>query len=60
MISSLEYSEVKLVNEIIRKLYDSEVPLHNRIINFLNDTMSVIYFDRATILFFYRGEDDLY
>lgn len=60
MISHLDYSEVKHTNQIIHNLYNMDLPLHNRIMNFLNEVISLIYFDRATILFYYKDENEVY
>lgn len=56
-ITHFQYNEI---NKMIENLYDDEMPLHNRIVNLLHHLMGVVYFDKATILFFYMDEDGRY
>lgn len=60
MLATLNDSEIKLINRIISNLYNTDIPLHTRLINYLNELIQLIYFDRATILFFYKDSNDIY
>ena len=56
-ITHFQYDEI---NKMIENLYDDETPLHTRIVNLLHHLMGVVYFDKATILFFYMDDDGRY
>lgn len=60
MIQDLSFTKVEAINKTAANLYDDQIPLSNRIISFLNDLISLVYYDRATILFFYKNEDGIY
>ncbi|MCQ4636969.1 helix-turn-helix transcriptional regulator [Anaerovorax odorimutans] len=60
MIKQFDLSYIRVINQMIANLYNDELSLHSRIVNFLNSLMSIIYFDRATILFYSQDEDGEY
>lgn len=54
MIASLDYYDVESVNKAILNLYNDDLTLNSRILSFLHNLMGLVYFDRATILFYYK------
>lgn len=57
----LDYSRIESINRIISGLYSSyDLPIYNRIINFFAALLEEIYFDKATMLFFFKNEDGFY
>lgn len=53
----LTLSQFEIINSIISDLYNDDLPLHNRIINFMYHLMGIVYFDRGTILFFRKNNN---
>lgn len=58
MIREISYQDFVIINQATAELYSDKLPLQNRLINFLQFIMSEIYYDRATIFFFYRDTDN--
>lgn len=58
--SSISMEKMELINKLITDLYTSPLSLHNRIVNFFHSFMNIVYFDRASVLFFYREADGTY
>lgn len=56
----LDSSDFTLLNKIIKDLYDTEHTLAAKISNFLDALPALMSYDRAAILFFYRGNDGSY
>jgi len=46
------------LNQIIVNLYNEDIPIYNRVINYFNMLMEVLYFDKATIFFFYKENNE--
>jgi len=57
MTINLSYSDIESINKTVLNLYNDEVPLNGRILNFLHNLMGLVYFDRATILFYCKNND---
>ena len=57
---SFDYSELTSINQIIYRLYDNSVPLHTRVLEFLNSLTDIVYFDRGSIIFYYLNDDGMY
>lgn len=55
-----DYSTLRMLNQTIAELYNDELPLSTRLLTFLNNIVSFVYYDKATILFFYKDEDGVY
>lgn len=49
-----------IINDLIVQLHNEDIPLQTRLLNFLNRLTSVIYYDRATLLFFYKNNQGDY
>lgn len=52
--------KMELINKMISDLYGKEGSLEDRIIRFFHSFINIVYFDRASVLFFYREEDGGY
>ena len=52
--------QLEKVNRIIVELYDEAQPYHTRIINFFQTVMELVYFDKSSLLFFYKDPDGTY
>lgn len=59
-LSDVNFSYFETINKIVSDLYNDELPLHNRAIHFFNMLMELIYFDKATILFFTKSANETY
>ena len=60
-METLSYSTIERVNGAIAYLYSSyDLPLYNRVINFFYKLQEIVYFDRATLIFFEKGDNGLY
>lgn len=57
---TLSINELQSVNHIIAGLYDNQLPVYNRIINFLHLLMEVVYFDKGAIIFFTKDSKGIY
>ena len=58
--TSISIEKMELINKLVVDLYTSSLSIHNRIVNFFHAFMNVVYFDRASVLFFYRNTDGTY
>lgn len=54
------FSEMEILNSIIADLYDHSLSTHARINRFFKDIASFVYFDRASIMLFYKDENGEY
>ena len=57
---SVTLEKMELINKLVSDLYGREVSLEDRIIRFFHSFMHIVYFDRASVLFFYKEEDGRY
>ncbi|MCI2062178.1 MAG: helix-turn-helix transcriptional regulator [Eubacteriaceae bacterium] len=57
---TFSFDNLEQVNKIILNIYDSELPIHTRISNFFEDISSFIYYDRASIMIFFKNENGEY
>ena len=57
---TLSITQITTVNKIIADMYNPSLPLHSRVINFMNALSSLVYYDRGTILFFRKDKDNVY
>lgn len=57
---TMTFSHLKDLNILIYNLYDHNLAAHTRISNFFRDVSSLIYFDRASVMFFYKDSDGKY
>ena len=58
--AEISIEKMELINKTIIDLYDTEVPIRDRINRFFHSFMNIVYFDRASILFFYQKPDGTY
>lgn len=54
------FSNFELVNKMIYELYNDELPLFNRVLNFYQMLLEIIYFDKASVLFFTKNSSGTY
>ena len=57
---SMTFSHLKDLNILIYNLYDQNLVAHTKISNFFRDISSLIYFDRSSVLFFYKDSNGAY
>lgn len=57
---TLSITQITTLNKIITDMYDPSLPLHSRIINFMNALSSLVYYDRGTVLFFRKDSNNVY
>ena len=60
MQSEISLEKMELINKTIIELYDTSVPIKDRVNRFFHSFMNIVYFDRASVLFFYREADGTY
>lgn len=53
---AMAFSSFENLNQLILNIYDRNLPVHTRISNFFRDIAPFIYFDRASIMIFYKDE----
>ena len=58
--SEISLEKMELINKTIIELYDTTVPIRDRINRFFHSFMNIVYFDRASVLFFCRTADGTY
>ena len=54
------FARFEAINRIIEKLYNDDFPVYNRIISFFYLLMEEVYFDKATVLFYYKNSQGFY
>lgn len=52
--------QLTTINKIIADMYDPSLPLHSRVINFMNSLSGLIYYDKGTIIFFRKDYNNIY
>ena len=57
---SISFTNIEILNNLVLNLYDSKLAIHTRISNFFRDMAFFIYFDRASVLIYYKGDDGDY
>lgn len=50
----------EFINKIISDLYDNEISIRNRVVNFYMSLMEEVYFNKGTILFYFKNHDNYY
>lgn len=58
--NTLSVTQINTINKIITDMYNPALPLHSRVINFMNALSSLVYYDRGSILFFKRDSNGIY
>ena len=58
--SGIPLEQMIQINQIIADLYCEDYSIPMRIMNFFHKLLNVVYFDRGTVLFFYREPDGQY
>lgn len=53
-VESFTINQLEQINRIIYDLYEVDQPFHVRITNFFHSIMDLVYFDKASLLFFYQ------
>ncbi len=57
---SISFTNIEILNTLILNLYDEKPAIHTRISNFFRDMAFFLYFDRASVLIYYKGDDGDY
>lgn len=57
---TLSVTQFNTINKIIADMYNPALPLHSRVINFMNALSSLVYYDRGSILFFRKDSKNIY
>ena len=56
----IHLQQMEQINQIIFDLYDYNRPFHSRISDFFQSALSLFYFDKASLMFFYKDETGQY
>lgn len=54
------FEQVENLNQLIVQLYEQDLPVHTRISNFFHGFINFVYFDRASVLLYYKDENGDY
>jgi len=57
---TLSFDNMDQINKLILNIYDEDIAIHTRISNFFEDIASFIYYDRASIMIFFKNEEGDY
>lgn len=53
---TISFNNLENLNKMILNIYDNTLAVHTRISNFFRDIASFIYFDRASVMIYYKNE----
>lgn len=57
---SISFNSLDALNKLILNLYDTSLAIHTRVSNFFRDIGSFIYYDRASVMIFYKNSNGEY
>ena len=57
---TMSFNNLEILNKLILNIYDNTLAVHTRISNFFRDISPFIYFDRASVMIYYKNDNGDY
>lgn len=57
---SISFTNLEILNNLVLNLYDNRLEVHTRISSFFRDMAFFIYFDRASVMIYYKDDSGFY